>query len=331
MARNNCGPPQDCSLVYYATQVNDVYAYFLTGTKTLPINGGINPTPTRFPITQTDLDNITAFAKKKGQTSFPDFKALAIEVKSAWVETTGLDETKYVTMTATIPTYDKVDPTHQWVQSGSKQAKLALVGMHVVGSTKGHPEMIWATFEHIGNTPNAAYSYFDGTGSLRNRSAAQEASLPAGQGTGGNWLFSRNHSTGPFNIPRMNALTTNNIVAETGQTIGPSDTLRLNPWGSTDSNASKNTDVISINNSVLARLENGDVRMNYLFHGATWTKGGVGAPVFGVGQLSNTTMETYHQGSNCFSCHTGNPLGTMIGAVGTGLSHMFGPLKPLFP
>jgi membrane associated rhomboid family serine protease len=26
--------------------------------------------------------------------------------------------------------------------------------MHVVGSVKGHPEMIWSTFEHVSNTPN---------------------------------------------------------------------------------------------------------------------------------------------------------------------------------
>ncbi|MDT7543037.1 MAG: hypothetical protein QOE33_2941 [Acidobacteriota bacterium] len=66
----------------------------------------------------------------------------------------------YVTMTATIPTYNKANP-NLWTPTGQKTVQLALVGMHVVGSTVGHPEMIWATFEHFGNTPNAAYSYIN--------------------------------------------------------------------------------------------------------------------------------------------------------------------------
>ena len=49
---------QSGSLVYYATMVNDVYAYFLTGTK----GGGITPTPTQFPTTQAELNKIVNFA-----------------------------------------------------------------------------------------------------------------------------------------------------------------------------------------------------------------------------------------------------------------------------
>jgi hypothetical protein len=52
------------------------------------------------------------------------------------------------------------------VPNGQKTVNLAMVGMHVVGSTKGHPEMIWATFEHIGNAPNDDYS-------IETQSAAQ--------------------------------------------------------------------------------------------------------------------------------------------------------------
>ena len=47
-------------------------------------------------------------------------------------------------------------------------------------------------------------------------------------------------------------------------------------------------------------------------------------------------METFSQPSNCFACHQGNMLGTMAGPpptppVGVGLSHVYGPIKPLFP
>jgi hypothetical protein len=46
-----------------------------------------------------------------------------------------------VTIQATIPTYEKVTPT-QWNVNGTKQVELAMVGIHVVGSTAGDPEMI---------------------------------------------------------------------------------------------------------------------------------------------------------------------------------------------
>ena len=46
-------------------------------------------------------------------------------------------------------------------QGFQAQSKLAMVGMHVVGrAVKGHPEMIWATFEHVDNfAPNDTFSY----------------------------------------------------------------------------------------------------------------------------------------------------------------------------
>ena len=45
-----------------------------------------------------------------------------------------------------------------------KTVLMALVGMHVVGSTAGHPEMIWATFEHKNNAPNSSYTYLSTSG-----------------------------------------------------------------------------------------------------------------------------------------------------------------------
>src|SRR5205823_3763487 len=72
---------QNGSLVYYATMVNDVLAYFATGT----MNGGITPKPTQFPTTQAELDKVIAFAATRA-TRFSDPNALCIELKSSWVE-----------------------------------------------------------------------------------------------------------------------------------------------------------------------------------------------------------------------------------------------------
>jgi hypothetical protein len=323
---------QTGSLVYYVTMVNDVYAYFLTGTK----DGQIN-TNNQFPTTQSDLNQITTFAAAHGKT-FVDPNALAIEVKSSWVEAGGLPNlNSYITMTATVPTYDQSDPLN-WVPNGEKTVEMALVGIHVVGSTAGHPEMIWATFEHFGNTPNAAYTY--------NTSGGPKT---IAQSTSGTWLFAENNAAAPFNVARQQYKTPNICVTSstpgmcgTTGSIGPSNALRSKVWGAASnlspnpidgSAAASNTEIISINNSILGQMPAGDVRNNYFMMGATWTIGGAspnGSNQVGTNRLANTTMETFQQGadntttngsSNCFFCHTTNQ---------TGVSHVFNALKKLF-
>ena len=298
---------QNGSLVYYATMVNDVYAYFLTGAK----DGGILPAPTQFPTTQADLDKITTFASAHGKT-FPDPEALAVEIKTSWIEATGLPNlANYITMRATIPTYDKSNPDH-WVANGQKTAAMALVGMHVVGSTKGHPEMIWATFEHIGNAPNAAYSYNATMG-------PNPKTVP--QTTAGTWQFCTSNATGPFNVMHQFAAGAD-IQAQAGFHITPSDVRRDLAWG--NNTASSNTEILTINDSVRSKIPVGDVRGNYFMTGATWTI--FGAPPspsnqVGTNKLSNTTMETFQPGSNCFSCHTPNT--TTVSHVYDGLTKLF--------
>ena len=306
------------SLVYYATMVNDVYAYFLTGVK----HGAITTaTPNQFPTVQSDLDQTTAFAMAHGRPNppFPDPDALAIEVKSSWVLAAGLPNlSSYITMTATIPTYNQAD-AHTWTPAGQQTVQLALTGIHVVGSTGSHPEMVWSTFEHVGNTPSAAYSYNSTTGLQT-----------VAQNTSGPWLFSATGSAGPFNQEHMSFTGPSGIPPNVIQSIGaftisPSDTLRAEPWGMDGSNAGSNTEVISTNAHVRGFLAAGDIRANYVLTGATWTIPGTFVQV-GTNKLSNTTMETYQQGSNCFSCHQGNT----TNFDPNGLSHIFGGLQPLF-
>jgi hypothetical protein len=306
------------SLVYYATMVNDVYAYFLTGVK----DGAITTTtPGQFPTTAADLNSTIAFAMAhgKGSPPFPDPHALAIEVKSSWVAAAGLPNlSSYITMTATIPTYNQANP-NLWTPSGQQTVQLALVGIHVVGSALVHPEMVWATFEHVSNTPPATYSY-------NSTSGPQTVT----QNTSGTWVFSATGSTGPFNIPHMSFAgpPSSNIQSDPPFTISQSDTLRTDPWGIAGSDASSNTEVISMNSHVRGMMASSDIRGNYIMLGATWTPFGSppsgATPGVGTNRLSNTTMETYQQGgSNCFTCHQN-------GLNPDGLSHIFGGLQPLF-
>ncbi|WP_139863462.1 hypothetical protein [Bradyrhizobium ivorense] len=328
---------QNGSLVLYLLQVNDVWAYFNTGMKDNKIT---NPTPTTFPTLGSGLGQITTFAQQAPapftKSAFPDNVAMAVEVKSSWIETTGLaNPDDYITIDATIPTYNPplTQPNNtQSVQSGTKQTKLALVGIHIVGSTLDHPEMLWATFEHVNNSPNPQYTF--------TTTASGVGTQPA-DGPGG-WIFS---STGATTANPNNLRITPNgtaLNAVPGQTIGPSDVVRINPWGTASSSAqftANNTDIVSLNKNVIGLLAAGDARQNYLLVGATWVLGG-GPPskgvITGTPQMANSTMETFFQPSNCFDCHSddgGNMLGTPSGPDGFsgGLSHIWAATRPLFP
>jgi hypothetical protein len=317
---------RDGGLVYYLLQVNDVLAYFKTGMTDGKLT---QPVPTRFPIEANLLDQIVDVAKNAPpphtRPALQDRTALAMELKSSWVDASTLRNPQdYLTIKATVPNYmpSPSDP-NRLTPSAPKDVELALVGFHVVGSAKGHPEMIWATYEHINNSPGQKYSYKTATGATATTSA---------DGTG-SWLFSRSAAS---SIPavRMTVDASGDIVAAENQTIGPVDVTRENAWGTPDSNAAaidNNTNVISLNRSILGQMPAGDVRSKYVLIGSTWTGDGkapVGGNVAGATKLANSTMETFKQGLNCLSCHNGNMLGTPNGG---GLSHVWGQMSPLFP
>lgn len=344
------------SLVYYITMVNDVYAYYLSGVNEGKLNNS------QFPTTQKELNSILAYAKVKGLPNPPDANALAMELKTSWVETTNLPNAKsYVTIKAIIPTYNKSNP-NKWVVNGERTATLALVGMHVVGSVAGHPEMIWATFEHQKNTPNEAYSYKDTKGQIKE--------VPADKGTG--WLFNANASDQGAQQNFQNMRVSGDTILITNPEIYSPGARRIMAWGSASNTvpnpedktpADANSQVISINNDIRSLLVGNDIRKNYLLIGATWTFGGnapngasypyapqvnnqtptdsipTPAPLgdaIGTAQLSNSTMETYVQSPSsastsansisCFSCHN-NKNGLAPGD----LSHVFGETKTILP
>ena len=301
---------QNGSLVYYALMVNNVFALYRT------MQGPTVPPGKKFPLTQSELDAITTFAAANGQPPVIDPEALAVEIKSSWVEAAGLpDADKFIQMKAIVPTYDKSNP-NDWVPNGTKTVTLAMVGLHVVGSTKGHPEMLWATFEHVSNGPAAQYSY--------SKTPSGTGTVP--QNTAGKWVFSSDGATGPFNDMRMmlGGPSGDHIVPISPFTIGPSDILRIKPWGLDGNSSSGNAEVISINNTVRSLLDPNDIRRNYFHEGTTWTIFGASptpSNQVGTNKLENTTMETFQQGNNCFMCHSTNT---------TAVSHVFNDTNPLF-
>jgi hypothetical protein len=316
---------------------NDVYAYYAS-----QINSQ-NPPPTAlFPTTQADLNSIQTYA---GQT-FPDGIALAVEVKLSWVDVSAVQNPgNYITSPAFVPTYDTSNPA-KWVPTGEKFTTLALVGVHFVGSVNNHPEMVWSTFEHFGDSPVGQYQYTNTSG--------QTITVPAN--SAGTWLFSTSNSSGPFNVAHANYQTPPNITGSNGFNVSPSDTQLVYQFGVAPTGvpnqedatpAAANTEVLSSDNSVLGQIPSGDVRANYYFIGSTWTFGGY-APTgqynpttnngngseIGTNRLANSTMETYHQasvnppssGSNCFSCHDDTSTGHK---ATTAVSHIFSDMLPL--
>ncbi|HLI76891.1 MAG TPA: hypothetical protein VKV02_08090 [Acidobacteriaceae bacterium] len=308
---------QGNSLIYYITAVNDVYAFH----RSMQIPGVIPPTTTiNFPMTSADANAVKTFAAGKGHT-IPEPLALAVETKSSWIEATAvMNPGDYLQETAVVPTYNKTSPD-TWTPSGQKTVKLVMVGIHVVGSTNGHGEMVWASFEHLGNAPDAMYTYASTSGAKN---------VP--QNTSGTWIFTPSGSTGPFNVTHATLDPMSGSINGVPATMPIANTpvLRMKAWGSDPNDSFHNTEVISANASILSQLKAGDVRRNYFQIGTTWTTFGQapnGGNEVGTNQLANATIETFQQassptssGSNCFDCHVTNHVA---------VSHVYRELQPL--
>ena len=339
---------QNGSLIYYISMVNDVYAQFLNGV----VNSGGSVSDSEFPTTQAALETIVDFAESQGIT-VKDPNTLTMEIKTSWVDASTLtDDSSYITMQAIVPTYDTTDDA-KWVPNGTTTMEVAMIGLHIVGTIDGHPEMVWATFEHVNNAPNLSYTYLDTNNTTKTVAAD----------TGNDWLLNGDSANSTYNQSHMlycnsnelsngNCDLLNSIVAKDSFTISASNTKMTKPWGVADAGApnsqnatpaASNSEVISINNSVLGQLADGDMRKNYIFIGATWTSSGT-APdgtsysstnttkgvAIGTSQLANSTMETYAQHGagffehgSCFSCHSNR---NDPGLKPTDLSHIYAEL-----
>lgn len=341
------------NLVYYITLVNDVYETLVHMAATKDGASKI----TKFPTTQAELNNILAFAKEHKLPKILEPNALAIELKTSWVKLEGnMKKEDFVTITADIPVYDKKS-SNVWVikKDTTTRATLALVGVHIVGSVAGHPEMIWSTFEHKYNAPNAQYQYVNKDGKV----------IEVKPNNNGDWLFNTNpQDTSITNANKTFAqFASDSIKGINNNDIKPSNTIRVLPWGSAydmqpnqlDKTAAiANSQVIAMNNSIINKLIGNDVRKNYHFIGSTWTFHGAapngkvypkdtvlsnGAAI-GTSALANATMETDFQlkspyianvpnVKNCFTCHHHTDSQTHLSSLDPkihGLSHVFMPL-----
>ena len=339
---------QQGSLTYYGMSVNNVFAQYRTGHAA----GKFKNTAIEnvFPNTQEGLMLVEKFAG----TRLSNGEALAMEVKTSWVDAnTVTDPSRHILINASVPQYKKISDTRWELQDEPQSKLLALVGMHVVGAVNGHPEMVWATFEHVDNAPQLGFYYNNRNGRVSSRSFDSN----------GKWIFAERNlpETATINETQVVAssrtrcvkdktCSAGDIVATDGNLIGKNNVVRTDPWGSepkdTQDIRKTNTYLISLNHSILPILQSlGDPRGNYFQVGSVWTVDGsipdgpLGDELRGALSIANATMETFHQRSavnegsnqvNCFGCHKkASPDGIQPPKDSFNISHIFSDILPL--
>ncbi|HEY7772431.1 MAG TPA: mannan-binding lectin [Marinagarivorans sp.] len=230
--------------------------------------------------------------------STPNFPPGTTEIKTAWKQLTSNDDANdYLIMTANI---DGV----------AGEETLGLIGFHIAIATELHPEMIWASFEHMANAPRC--------------NTPSEANTQ--------WSFaSKACIEAPSDCQFNQAV---EVTEPSGH--APTEICRVHPFGTKQGDPNFKKNITAINdlnaqiNALVSELTPSDpmhVLKNYFNIGALWlnditqpsasAKGDVPniANQRGSLRLANTVMETTFQdgfksattyqeySSNCFGCH----------------------------
>ena len=241
------------------------------------------------------LDTVGGINAADAKLEFPPG---SLEFKSSWrIVASGEDTSKYFTTKALVPTL--VEQNNQVVVDPNitREETVALVGLHVVGVAKGHPEFIWATFEHVENSPDLLAGH----------------SSPTAPVSEDDWTFYKAKT--PFNqsnIPNSKKDSEPlRITDAANQTLAPiTQVFRHYPFGGEEPRG-----IITLNGSVHEKLPVNSVLKQYEMIGAVWINDPAAKfkenSIFrddvlaGATKLSNSTMETFTQNTakNCFSCH----------------------------
>jgi hypothetical protein len=261
----------------------------------------------------------TYFGPKSYQNASPtlNYPIAATVLKTSWrLLQPGDDFSKIFTTTATIPLLENDGKGHLQL-SGKMQENVpvALVGVHVVGVIKDHPEFVWATFEHIGNAPF----------------------LPSGMDphspnpvSAQNFTFYKGGT--PANA--SNFLPKNESIDAATQVITPITNVfqEFSYGGATPDRV---TDIEQANAHFQSKIPpaNIDPRFaNYRMTGSVWQlpntlvpgDGSLDETAIGSISLDNATMETFVQGegTNCFTCHNTVGGGAKFAAKNINTSHI---------
>ncbi|NQZ09410.1 MAG: hypothetical protein HRT35_19830 [Algicola sp.] len=255
------------------------------------------------------------------------FPVGSLELKISWINENAIPEEKrsnyYI---------------REAIVKGSKE-QVALLGMHVVGVVKNHPEFIWATFEHAafednGMAPQFSFSYPDqGNGYLYPVTSSNQK-LFYKQGYRANNDDITFNQSAPFKPQNVFTLFNYGVPK---YTLGSPGSRGMFTKSSQNEPVNYNN-IKTLNTYVRNNLDG--VWKNYFYNGSIWldtdgmTEAAIakkitslgngiknaspGAMVRGSVAAFNITMETFFQSSagdhlkympiksvnNCFSCHT---------------------------
>lgn len=252
-------------------------------------------------VVENDLNIPEKLRNFPAKTNFPDG---AMSMKAAWkIVPKGQKAPKGAyTRTSKLYTVVEIDgnlTTSDNYKDPSKRITIeetvALVGFHIAVVVKGHPEFIWATFEHNDNTINY--------GTIN-------------QNAPPSYTFFNSSS---FNVSNLGALSVDPKTQKISQDYVENSTtqvLRVHQYGG--GNAQNQDNIASLNQTVHQSLDATSMWQNYHEVGAVWfNKTNALAPDWslttnpnletGSKTLSNSVIETFTQDTfdqnSCFSCH----------------------------
>jgi hypothetical protein len=278
--------------------------------------------------------NLTDPAVLKKIPTDLEFRPGLVELKSAWqIVEGGTAPKNYITAPATVPVF-KVDANGKIVRDGNKTRRVtvALLSLHVVTLIEGHPEFIWATFEHVTHKDSknwvrdvapAAIDNPDKTPVKVDIKLAKYALYP---------VTSEGPADPVAGANKGNKLSELILDVKTQKFSPITPVYRIFPASKCEE--SKEDDAVeSLNRNVrdLFNKKPGDVRSNYQLVGAVWLNTPrvdfkAGQPfsdiqpqqpdkcdarqpalLGGENRLSNMALESFTQPTNrqpnCFSCH----------------------------
>jgi hypothetical protein len=264
---------RDGRAIYYSINMNSTYYDFIRGKKYFDPDVYVNaPDTENFPIG-------------------------TLEFKYAWrIVQEGEDTSKFFVRPAEINLLVERDGKVVVDPKQKTTVNVALVGAHVVGVVKDHPEFIWATFEHVENAPDLP------SGILPN------SDTPVSDK---DWTFYKaGIPAKDSNQPNANKV---KIADPAKQTLTPiTHVFRQFAWGSQPSDDRNAQDIVALNSAVRTQtLAGAAVWRNYMLIGGTWLPPNSLRPnenyflrAVASTRLSNATMETFTQTLNCFGCHS---------------------------
>ena len=221
--------------------------------------------------------------------------------KTSWrIVADGENPTDAYTTTATIDLLES-DGQGGLKTSGQTQSgvRVALVGVHVVGVIKDHPEFAWGTFEQLNNAPDlpANLSPKSGDPVSQQQFTFYKAGTPANE---------------------SNVMPSKMTINPQTQQISPiTNVFRQFAYGGATP-ALRVTDIQQANANFQAKIPEESAKIDPVFAkynliGTAWMlantlkpgDGNMDAEAIGSVDLANSTLETFVQGQgvNCFSCH----------------------------